>query len=58
MNQDQFNGNQNLDGSSSSMETMSRRLSQEYTEYQQKFNSPPASERFDTENFDQENLEN
>jgi hypothetical protein len=42
INQEQFNGNQNLGGSSSSMETMSKRLSQEYTEYQQKFNSPDA----------------
>ena len=36
------------------METMSKRLSQEYTEYQQKFNSPPVSKRFDTTNYDQE----
>ena len=33
---------------------MSKRLSQEYTEYQQKFNSPPVSKRFDTKNYDQE----
>lgn len=38
INQEQVNGNQNLGGSSSSMETMSKRLNQEYTEYQQKFN--------------------
>ncbi len=54
INQEQFNGNQNLGGSSSSMETMSKRLSQEYTEYQQKFNSPRVSKRFDTKNYDQE----
>jgi hypothetical protein len=54
INQEQFNGNQNLGGSSSSMETMAKRLSQEYTEYQQKFNSPPVSKRFDTKNYDQE----
>lgn len=38
------------------METMSKRLSQEYTEYQQKFNSPPVSKRFDTKNYDEEKL--
>jgi hypothetical protein len=27
---------------------MSKRLSQEYKEYQQEFNSPPLSKRFDT----------
>lgn len=54
INQEQFNGNQNPGGSSSSMETMSKRLSQEYTEYQQKFNSPPLSKRFDTKNYDRE----
>jgi hypothetical protein len=48
INQEQFNGNQNPGRSSSSMETMSKRLSQEYKEYQQKFNSPPLSQRFDT----------
>ena len=36
------------------METMSRRLSQEYKDYQQKFNSPPLSQRFDTKQYDQE----
>ena len=36
------------------METLSQTLSQEYTEYQQKFNSPPVSKRFDTKNYDQE----
>ena len=54
LNEQQFNGNQNLGGSSSSMEKMSKRLSQEYTEYQQKFNPPPVSKRFDTKNYDQE----
>jgi len=54
INQEKFNGNQNpgRSSSSSSMETMSKRLSQEYTEYQQKFNSPPV--RFDTKGYDQE----
>ena len=33
---------------------MSRRLSQEYTEYQQKFNSPAMSKRFDTKNYDKQ----
>jgi len=33
---------------------MSRRLSLEYKDYQQKFNSPPLSQRFDTKNYDQE----
>ena len=46
--------NQHGGGASSSMETLSRRLSPEYTDYQQKFNSPPLSERFDTDNFDKE----
>lgn len=54
INQEQFDGNQNPGGSSSSMETMSKRLSPEYTEYQQKFNSPSVSKRFDTKNYDQE----
>lgn len=54
INQEQFSGNQNPGGSSSSMEKMSKRLSQEYTEYQQNFNSPPVSKRFDTKNYDQE----
>ena len=36
------------------METMSKRLSQEYKEYQQKFNYPPLSQRFDTKQYDQE----
>ena len=54
INQEQFYGNQNPGGSSSSMEKMSKRLSQEYTEYQQKFNSPPVSKRFDTKNYDEE----
>lgn len=57
INQEQFYGNQNPGGSSSSMETMSKRLSQEYTEYQQKFNSPPVSKRFDTKNYDQEKFQ-
>ena len=48
INEEQFNGNQ-----ADPMETMSRRLSPEYTEYQQKFNSPPLSERFDTKQYDQ-----
>jgi hypothetical protein len=33
---------------------MSKRLSQEYTEYQQKFNSPPVSKIVDTQNYDKE----
>lgn len=41
-------------GESKSMERLSQTLSQEYTEYQQKFNSPPVSKRFDTKNYDQE----
>jgi hypothetical protein len=45
INQEQFSGNQNPGGSSSSMEKISKRLSQEYTEYQQKFNSPPLSKK-------------
>ena len=49
-----INQDQNLGGSSSSMETMSRRISQEYTEYQHKFNSPPVSKRFDIKNYDEE----
>ena len=36
------------------MESMSKRLSPEYKEYQQKFNSPLVSKRFDTKNYDQE----
>ena len=36
------------------MEIMSKCLSQEYTEYQHKFNSPPVFKRFDTKNYDQE----
>lgn len=43
--------------SSSSMETMSRRLSPEYEEYQQKFNSPPVSKRFDTTQYDQQRFQ-
>jgi hypothetical protein len=35
------------------MDTLGRRLSQEYKEYQQKFNSPPLSKRFDTTNYNQ-----
>lgn len=54
INQEQFSGNQKPGGSSSSMETMSKRLSPEYTEYQQKFNSPTLSQRFDTKQYDQE----
>ena len=54
INQEQFSGNQNPGGASSSMETMSRRLSLEYKDYQQKFNSPPLPQRFDTKNYDQE----
>lgn len=54
INQEQFNDNQNTGGSYPSMETMSKRLSQEYTEYQQKFNSPPLSQRFDTKKYQQE----
>lgn len=33
---------------------MSKHLSQEYKEYQQKFNSPPLSKRFDTKQYDKE----
>jgi hypothetical protein len=50
----QFNPDQNPGGVSSSMETMSKRLSQEYKEYQQKFNSPPLSKRFETKKYDKE----
>jgi hypothetical protein len=39
---------------SKSMEELSQTLSQEYSNYQQDFNSPPLSERFDTTNYDQE----
>ena len=46
--------NQNPGGASSSLETISRRLSPEYKDYQQKFNSPPLSQRFDTKNYDPE----
>jgi hypothetical protein len=49
----QFNSNQNPGGASSSMETMSKRLSQEYREYQQQFNSPPLYQRFDTKKYDE-----
>ena len=56
INEQQFNGNQNPGGASSSMETMSKRLSQEYREYQQKFNSPPLSKRFDTKKYDEKNF--
>ena len=35
------------------MDTLGRRLSQEYKEYQQKFNSPPLSKGFDTTNYNQ-----
>ena len=41
-------------GESKSMEELSQTLSQEYSNYQQDFNSPPLSERFDTTNYDQE----
>ena len=41
-------------GESKSMEELSQTLSQEYRDYQQEFNSPPLSERFDTTNYDQE----
>ena len=34
------------------MDTLSRRLSQEYNEYQEQYNSPPLSKRFDTTNYD------
>ena len=57
MNQEQFDGNNNPGGSSLSMETLSKRLSPEYAEYQQKFNSPPVSKRFDTKNYDQEKFQ-
>lgn len=35
------------------METLGRQLSQEYREYQEKFNSPTLSKRFDTLKFSQ-----
>jgi hypothetical protein len=35
------------------MERMGRQLSQEYSEYQLNFNSPPLSKRFDTTKFSQ-----
>lgn len=35
------------------METLGRQLSQEYREYQKKFNSPTLSKRFDTLKFSQ-----
>ena len=38
---------------SKSMETLSQTLSQEYSNYQQDFNSPPLSKRFDTTDYDQ-----
>ena len=34
------------------MDTLGRRLSQEYKEYQQVYNEPPLSKRFDTTNYD------
>ena len=34
------------------MDTLGRRLSHEYNDYQQKFNSPPVSKRFDTTDYD------
>ena len=34
------------------MDTLGRRLSQEYKEYQQVYNEPPLSKRFDTRNYD------
>lgn len=34
------------------MEKMSRTLSEEYTEYQSKYNSPPVSKRFNTKTYD------
>lgn len=37
--------------SSINMETMGRQLSQEYSQYQLNFNSPPLSKRFDTIKF-------
>jgi hypothetical protein len=54
INEEQFTVNQNPGRSSSSIKTMSRRLSQEYKEYQQEFNSPPLSQRFDTKQYDEE----
>jgi hypothetical protein len=35
------------------METLSRRLSEEYIKYQQDYNSSPLSERFTTKNYDE-----
>ena len=40
-------------GESKSMETLSQTLSQEYRDYQQEFNSPPLSERFDPMDYDE-----
>ena len=57
INDGQYNRNENLGGPSSCMEQMSKRLSPEYREYQQKFNSPPVSKRFDTEQYDQEKFQ-
>jgi len=34
------------------MDTLGRRLSQEYKEYQEQYNTPPFSKRFDTKNYD------
>jgi hypothetical protein len=34
------------------MDTLGRRLSQEYKEYQDQYNSPPISDRFDTKDYD------
>ena len=34
------------------MDTLGRQLSQEYNEYQQVYNEPPLSKRFDTTNYD------
>jgi hypothetical protein len=54
LKKDQFNPSQNPGGASSSMEITSERLSQEYREYQQSFNSSPLSKRFDTKKYDEE----
>lgn len=50
LNQGQFNGHQNPDESSLSIEKMARHLCQNYREYQEKYNSP-SLERFDTQEY-------
>ena len=57
INEEQINGNQNPGGYSSSMETMSKRLSQEHKEYQQEFHSPPLFQKFNTKQYHEERFE-